>query len=355
MTRHRRGALALAAATTLVAVGLAGPAESASAGHTSGPYFDLATLPAPPSTGAEIFAGLEEFVRSYPWRTTGGPTEIQAGIALRDEMAGLGYDATIEGVPITPDLPASPEAGLKAVTATKQGTTRPDEWITFIGHYDTAPQTIYGAYDNGSGTNLLRFLAKDLAGVETNRSLVFVWYNGEEEGRLASIRHARALREAGQEITAVLGFDMVGIAWPVAAPTAVNCLCLFHGPDDRAAFEPLLRFVNYDFLGFPDGNREVRYAGTNDRNSDEQSFAAQGYPTLRWAGMRRAADYPAYHLPDDTIEQIIESSGGARYYEEGIANTRDSAYYTALALDNHLPEPSFTVDVTGLRTRDKIT
>jgi hypothetical protein len=263
-------------------------------------------------------------------------------------MRALGYQAFIESLPTDPGLADSPGAGLKAVTAIKRGTTRPDEWLMFVGHYDTFPATIYGAYDNGAGTNFIRYLAKEFADVKTNRSLVFVWYNGEENGVLASAQHAQKLEAAGQQITAVLGFDMVGIAWPVANPTSVNCLCLFHGANDRAVFEPLLKYVNYDFLGFPSGIREVRYVGTNDRNSDERSFANRGYRTMRWAGKRTAASYSAYHLPNDTIETIIAESGGEQYYEMGIENTLKSVYYTALALDNHLPVPAAAATKDGL-------
>jgi hypothetical protein len=326
------------------------PAAPSGAGHNPDDYFDLDVLPEPGVTGAQIFQGLQQFVDDYPYRLTGGPTEILAAQALRDEMDALGYEADIE--PLGLDALGlgddTPEVGLKAVTAMKRGTTRPDDWIMFVGHYDTVPQTIYGAYDNGAGTNLMRYLAKALADVPTNRSIVFVWYNAEEQGLRASNAHAAALAAADQEITAVLGFDMVGIAWPVANPTSSHCLCMWHGPGNGPAFVPLLRHVNYDFLEYPEGLTSVRIVGQNTRNSDEQSFASRGYPTLRWAGMRTAASYPAYHEPEDTIETILDTAGGQSYYEQGVENTLTSAYYSALLLDNHPPVPDFQVSADGL-------
>jgi PKD domain/Peptidase family M28 len=215
-----------------------------------------------------------------------------------------------------------------------------------------SPTTVEGAYDNGAGTNFIRYLAKEFANVQTNRSLAFVFYNGEEEGVLASDIHAKYLKASGQKITAVLGFDMVGIAFPVATPAARNCLCMFHGQDDDALGRPLLEFVNYDFLGFPGRgsptSRQARVVGDNTRNSDESSFNEQGYFTLRWAGMRNAADYEAYHEEDDTIQKIIDESGGETYFEQGSENSLKSAYYTALAIDNHLPVPEGTVSTDGL-------
>ncbi len=338
------------------------PVPGASAGHEGEPYFDLEALPGTDFTGKQIFDGLKQFVADFPYRLTGSPNEILAGKYLHDEMDGLGYDVetcSLAGTP--PQAGGASEAvcdssgasaGLKAVVATKRGTTRPDEWIMFIGHYDTVPQTIYGAYDNGAGSNFIRFLAHEFANVPTNRSLVFVWYNGEEEGLLASAIHARYLKRTEQKITAVLGFDMVGIGFPVATPAARNCMCMFHGADDAAVAQPLLAHVNYDFLGFPgEGmptSRDARLVGANNRNSDEQSFNAQGFFTLRWAGMRTAANYVAYHLPDDTIETIISEAGGETYYEQGVENTLKSVYYTALALDNHRPVPLASITKDGL-------
>jgi PKD repeat protein len=352
VSRTRR--IGLAAALCALAGLVVSPGPGASAGHAE-PYFDLGALPEPEVTGEEIFDGLQQFVQDHPYRVTGTPHEIQAGLALHQEMDELGYDTQTCSLPTNAQVVCDTSgvgAGLKAIVATKQGTTRPDEWVMFIGHYDSVPQTIYGAYDNGAGSNFIRSLAKEFANVETNRSLVFVWYNGEEEGLLASARHAQYLKNSGQKITAVLGFDMVGIGFPVGyTPTVRNCMCMFHGAAWAAQARPLLEFVNYDFLGFPGKglptSRDARIVGTNTRNSDERSFDLQGYFTMRWAGMRNASDYIAYHLPNDTIETIVAEAGGETFYEQGIENTLKSVYYTALAVDNHLPVPDATIGLDG--------
>ena len=343
--------ITLAVVLGLWAGGVGGPAR---AGHESSPYFDLDALPAPDYNGDQIFEGLKSFVNAYPYRLTGGPTELAAGQFLVDQTRALGYQSTI--YTLTPDgatEACAPNvtctaAGLKAVVAIKQGTTRPNEWITFLGHYDTVPNTIYGAYDNGAGTNFINYLAKEFANVQTNRSLAFVWFNGEEEGLLASELYADYLKNVrNQSITAALGFDMVGIAYPVATTTANNCLCMWYGAGLANRFVPLLRHVNFEYLGFPESLRQVWIQGQNSRNSDERSFANVGYPTMRWAGMRTAASYPAYHRETDTIEQIITSSGGETFYEAGIENTLKSVYYTALTLDNHVPVPQATSSASG--------
>jgi Peptidase family M28/PKD domain len=349
-TRATRGIAALAILGGL----LGSPATQVSAGHDTTEYFDLGKLPGTDFNGKQIFDGLKQFVAGYPERITGTPMEILAGQHLHSEMETLGYNtqtcSLITEARVNCD--EGPGVGIKAIVAIKPGTTRPDEWIMFMGHYDTLPTTIDGAYDNGAGTNFIRYLAKEFANVQTNRSLAFVFYNGEEEGVVASDFHAKYLKASGQKITAVLGFDMVGIAFPVATPAVRNCMCMFHGRDDDALARPLLEFVNYDYLGFPGRgsgtSRQARLVGDNTRNSDESSFEDQGYFTLRWAGMRNAADYEAYHEEDDTIQKIIDESGGETYFEQGSENSLKSAYYTALAIDNHLPVPEGTVSTDGL-------
>jgi hypothetical protein len=345
--QHRTPSLALMALAVAVLVAFATPAP-VEAGHgTAEPYFDLGALPEPALSGKALVDGLDAFADAFPYRLTGGPTEIAAGEALRAEVAALGYETAVVPLPVTGGVAASP---LKAVTALKRGTTLPDEWILFVGHYDTVPQTIWGTYDNAAGTSMMRYLAHELADVPTNRSIAFAWYNGEEQGLLASARHAAALKASGQKIAAVLGFDMVGVAWPVhpSSEQAASCLCMFHGPGDAATLRPLLEHVNFEFLGYPRDPRKVVVVGTNTRNSDERSFAQQGYPTMRWAGMRTAASYPAYHLPDDTLETMISVAGGREFVEAGTRNTLRSAYYTALAVDNHPPAAAIDVRVDGL-------
>jgi hypothetical protein len=112
----------------------------------------------------------------------------------------------------------------------------------------------------------------------------------------------------------------------------VSCLCIWRGSRDED-FDDLLAQVNYKFLRFPEGKTAVSLEGRNVRNSDEASFADAGWPTLRWAGLRTASDYPEYHMPNDNMATIDSVAGGRSYFEAGLRNTLLSAYYTAAALD----------------------
>ena len=310
--------LALAAVVALPIAGQAATAAPAAPGPKT-----LRDYPMPKVSGKQMVDGIEAFAAGHRFRVTGTPVQQQATAAIAAEAKSLGYEVQV----------ASYKGVLQAVTATKKGTDKADEVIVFGGHFDNVPQTIDGAYDNGSGTRILMDLARSFAKVKTHRTLTFAWFNGEEEGALASDEMAKDYKARGVKVKAYLGFDMVGIAWPVAGtPTTKNCLCMWRGARDEA-FDQLLADVNYGFLKFPAGKELVSVEGRNVRNSDERRWADAGFPTLRWAGMRRASDYPQYHLPQDTVATMTTVAGGRDFLEKGIKNTLLSAYYTAAALD----------------------
>ena len=316
--RPKLSLLALAAVVLLPLAGQAATAAPAAKGPKS-----LRDYPMPAVTGKQMVDGVDAFSSGHPFRVTGTPVQLQATAAIADEAKGLGYEVqtlTYKGV-------------LQAVTATKKGTDKAGEVIMFGGHFDSVPQTIEGAYDNGTGTRILMDLARSYAKVRTHRTLTFAWYNGEEEGALASDEMARDYKARGIKVKAYLGFDMVGIAWPVGGtPTNKNCLCMWRGARDEG-FDKLLADVNYGFLKLPAGKQLVSIEGRNVRNSDEASWADEGYRHVRWAGLRRAADYPEYHLPEDDLATIDRVAGGREFFEQGLLNTLTSAYYTAAALD----------------------
>ena len=310
----------LAVSTLLVALPfLAGAATADSLSE------QLADYPAPTVSGAAIADGVAAFSAATPLRITGTPGDRDAAALIVAEAQSLGLqveEKTYRGV-------------IKAIVATKAGTVEADESIVFGAHYDSMVGTVTGTYDNGTGTGMVMELARAYAQVETRRTMVFTWYNGEEEGAFGSQQLSQEFKAAGKKVRAYLGFDMVGIAWPVAGtPTSVNCLCIWHGARD-AGLASTLRKVNKDFLGFPLANKSnlVSIEGANVRNSDERTWADAGYRTLRWAGMRRASDYPEYHKLEDTMATMDRVAGGRAFLEKGLKNTLLSAYYTAAALD----------------------
>ncbi|HWC14309.1 MAG TPA: M28 family peptidase [Actinomycetota bacterium] len=339
--RLRNLAIGLLAASLLVPLSSPGVTKGSKGGNPAN-YIDLKTVPKPKITGAEIIKGLEEYVARYPMRQSTLPLHNEGSSEfLAAEAKKYGFKSRI--LTLDSGSPRAPK--VRVVEAIKKGTTKPNEWIAFIAHYDTVEQTVQGAYDDGSGTNMLRYFAKAFSKIKTNRSIALLWFDGEEQGKLASAVYAKKLKERGQKIAAGFGFDMVGIGYP-----ARYCICVYHGPmpEDAAKAVPIAQYVNFDFLKFPEGDGgagitakwplgtdpHVCICGPNPRNSDEQNFASQGYFTMRWTGMRTALDYPGYHQPWDTVPFMEMVAGSRKNLEDGTENTFLSAYYTAFVIDN---------------------
>ncbi|MGH2737108.1 MAG: M28 family metallopeptidase [Actinomycetota bacterium] len=339
MIRKRRVLGALAGALMLALV-VAQPPGVAKRGPVRYPNLDR--VPRPNVTGPQIIKGLEDFVERFPLRQNMLPNNIAAAQFLSKEAKRSGFKSRIL------ELQAgTPERTVRVVEAVKRGTEKPDEWIAFVAHYDVVAGggvTVQGAYDDGSGTNMLRYFGKALSKIKTKKSIALLWFDAEENGLLASEVYAKKLRKRGQKISAVMGFDMVGIGHP-----APYCICVYHGPTapDHTIGLPIIEHVHFDYLGFPRGDGgtatqrwpvggegHVCSCGVNIRNSDESNFADVGYMTLRWTGMRTAADYPGYHQPWDTIPFMEQVAEGRENLEKGTFNTFLGAWYTTFVLDN---------------------
>ncbi|MDQ4024152.1 MAG: M28 family peptidase [Actinomycetota bacterium] len=348
MTRNFRKLAAVAVAGALL-LPVASAAPSSAAKSARPPkYVDLDTVPKPKISGAEIVAGLEELVDKYPARYNlpvigPAPHNIAVSEFLAEEAKGYGFKTRILEL-----RGGTPARTVRVVEAIKRGTKNPDEWITFIAHYDTissAGVTIQGAYDDGSGTNMLRYFGKAFSKVKTNKSIALLWFDAEESGLVASQLYADMLEKKDQQIAAAFGFDMVGIGYP-----APYCICIYHGPspDDAVKALPIIDYVNFDYLKFPEGDGgaaatekwpfgtdpHVCSCGPNIRNSDESNFAEKGWFSMRWTGMRTAMDYPGYHQPWDTVPFMEAVAGGRENLEQGTENTFNSAYYSTFVVDN---------------------
>ena len=99
------------------------------------------------------------------------------------------------------------------VVAEKVGVERPDEIVLVTAHIDSISYhgAAPGADDNASGSVGVMTIAEILAPVQTERTLRFVLFTGEEQGLCGSAAYARAAANADENIVAVYNMDM--IAW----------------------------------------------------------------------------------------------------------------------------------------------
>lgn len=300
---------------------------------------NLDTYPRPRITGAQLIAGLEEFVARFPLRQALLPNNDAAAGFLGSEAEGLGFETRIIEFEA-----GNPSRTVKVVEAVKRGRAKPEEWIVFVGHYDIANPTftgftVEGAYDNGSGANLLRYFARAFSKVATRRSIAIIWAGDEDTtGFVSTTAYAQMLRQGGQKVTAVLGFDMAGIGYP-----APYCICIYWGPVFPDLTVPIIDYVNFSYLGFPEGEASPAWpfgtegavcnCGPAQGGYGEAPFASAGYPTIRWHGLSGPGAYPWWHTPMDTVRGMEIVAGSRADLEAGMLNTFLSGYYTAAMLD----------------------
>jgi hypothetical protein len=227
-----------------------------------------------------------------------------------------------------------------------------DKWVVVGGHYDMTTTagvdqpTSQGAYDNGSGTMLTLALAKAFAELDTNYTLVFVPFDGEERGTQGARAFVQTFITGYGErnytdqpygsptIVGVLNLDMIGLNWPgVMAPINVidNSNALYNEVKAKA-----------DELGFPD-NQIKRKGGLTLGSSDYARFweVTEEYggpiPTVflisdfEELGAPAPAPnqvqtpmgaYPFWHVVD-TMESMIVMAGGEANLQAGFQSAAD--------------------------------
>jgi hypothetical protein len=157
---------------------------------------------------------LYELAERFPTRYTCSAQELSARnmIALRFLKFGLStHYMTFENI----CSQSCDDRGGFNVIGIKKGSLKPDTYYLVGAHYDSisgnpcvrAP----GANDNASGVAGVLELARVFSQVETEASIIFAAFSGEEEGMVGSNGYVRSLVESGLN-TQLKGFiilDMI--------------------------------------------------------------------------------------------------------------------------------------------------
>lgn len=294
-----------------------------------------ADVPALTWDGDAALSWWESFAEDYPKRDSYLPNNDPATLHLRDTLQALGLEVTVIHYPAAVPLVGTPLPGevplsIHTVVGYKAGLTNPDHAIAIGAHYDTQAATVQGAYDNAAGTAMVVDLCRHLAAVPMDKSLLCLFFDGEEHGVLGSSAYVEGLGPDGEgpAIDAYLGYDMTGMNWPGYPEWK---LYNWVGEEFSPELFPLVNETLGSILGWPASGAEA--FPFNDRNSDEYVFAQAGIPTIRFAGGRRAGDYDQYHLPGDTVQHVYDVVGGRDNFMAGFGALVEESYLLALMLD----------------------
>ncbi len=172
-----------------------------------------------------------------------------------------------------------------------------------------------GIQDNGSGSAAILEIAEQMAKVETNNHVRFIWFSAEESGLLGSRHYVTTLPEAELgDIAAMLNFDMI------ASPNFARFVYDGSDPGAPAGSGAIESFFNGWF-----GTRGLAYEPTPfDGRSDYGWFIAAGIPAGGlftgaenikspaqvglYGGTAGLAFDPCYHEACDTIANINDTA-----------------------------------------------
>ncbi|MFH1277901.1 MAG: M20/M25/M40 family metallo-hydrolase [Candidatus Eisenbacteria bacterium] len=153
--------------------------------------------------------------QTNPWPSVGF-RDVSARSADEGWVVAFGGHIlhTTDGGTTWENLDDTIEAGWANVTATKTGTTSPDEEVLLVGHFDSESEISEtlapGADDNGSGIAAIVESARNMADARFRRTIRFVCVSGEESGLIGSEAYAARAAATGQNIVGAFNLDSVG-------------------------------------------------------------------------------------------------------------------------------------------------
>jgi hypothetical protein len=217
---------------------------------------------------------------------------------------------------------------VSSVYATLRGDDPSAPTYVISSHYDSrnsdgndATLDAPGADDNGSGVSAVLEAARVMTGARFRGTIVFACFDGEEQGLFGSAHLARKLHDGGVGVAGDLNNDIIGTpvghdgendpktvrlfseALPVdASLRAVNAI----GSENDSPSRELARAVRAtDAAYLPELRVDLIYRSDRFlRGGDQQSFAAQGFPAVR---------YVEPHENFDHQHQTIRIDNGVQY------------------------------------------
>ena len=171
-------------------------------------------------------------------------------------------------------------------------------------HWDQGDLPAPGANDDGSGTPAVLELARVLGGESLDATVVFVLFDGEEEGLVGSTLYAARAAKYREPIEGVLSNDIIGNEVGGSGRVANRVLHLFSAdPHDSPARE-LARYAEWIGEAFVPG-LDVRPIFRYDRfgrGGDHTPFEANGIAAVRFTVSEE--DYSRQHDVRDSVEGI---------------------------------------------------
>ncbi len=190
---------------------------------------------------------------------------------------------------------------MRDVIGEMTGTVAPESVIIICGHLDDRSEDPYnnapGAEDNGSGSTAVIEAARVLSQYQSELTIRFITFSGEEQGLIGSAEYADSMLALGENIAAVINLDMVAYHGLYPIDMYIYSDSQSHWLGSLAA-EVMSTYTSVDTVTF--------YESSPRYGSDHYSFATRGYPAMFFIDAWSSSPdwYPYYHTTADTMGNL---------------------------------------------------
>ncbi len=244
--------------------------------------------------------------KQFPYRLPWHENRRKAGKYIEETFRSYGY--------MPKDMVFSEVIGgvryqdLRNIYVEKHGTSKPNEIIMVLAHYDTTDTTVEGAMDDASGVGVVLELARIFSKIDTERTIVFLATDSEEFGAFWGATQFAEHYARKDQIIAAASFDFVAIRKQKAILTLCDGL--------KSGYTPLwLRELALDSLretgGFEvlDFQNVMEFVGRAMQipAADHGALLRAGIPSFNWVGQNhdfseQMAKY--HHTPEDKADYM---------------------------------------------------
>jgi leucyl aminopeptidase len=265
-------------------------------------------------------------LQDYGTRNAYTSQSVLAQNWIKAQFESFGYPVELFDFSM-PSGPASDD-----VIATKTGSKYPDEYVIIGGHYDSYSYSgnAPGADDDATGVCGVMEVARVMANWDSDRTILFCAWSGEEYGLYGSEAYATWCENQGLNILGYFNIDMCGYLAPgdpihtdIIAPSGAQPLAAFY-TDVCSMYLP-------DFIVGP--------GSLSGGDSDHTSFNNHGYMGI--FPFEDSQNYSPYiHTSNDVIGTSVNS------IEQAVTFTKAMVASVA-TMANWLSPPSNLMAIPG--------
>lgn len=206
---------------------------------------------------------------------------------------------------------------LHSIVAVKEGKCKKERIILVNAHYDTISVSkdrkfhyedwntpAPGANDDASGVSALIEIARVLSEFETEATIHFVAFAGEEQGLVGSTLYAGKMKALSKNIEAVITMDMISNIKSGNGFVESGSVRVFSEDPNDSPSRELARYIKkISERILPSMNVNLIFrADRFGRGGDHTPFVLEGFPGIRFTEARE--NYSIQHSPEDKIENL---------------------------------------------------